>query len=107
MHDSLVNALQRSLPSGKGQDGSNFMRVIGNVVNASADSFYSSQARQTTLFEDENDQLLAEIRKIHPEAQTFEMETFLLNHLAKSSNESSSTKAGQSGQIRTGAAQMV
>lgn len=83
------------------------MRVIGNVFNASADSFYSSQARQTTLFEDENDQLIAEIRTMYPEAQTFEMETFLLNHLARSSNESKSTKGGQGGQLRTGAAQMV
>lgn len=104
VHDSLVNSLQKSLPS---SNNTSFMKVIGNIVNASADSFYSSQARKTTFFLDENEELIKNIRKLHPEAQTFEMETFLLNHLAKSSNESKSRKVNQIGQIRTGAAQIV
>jgi uridine phosphorylase len=83
------------------------MQVFGNTVNASADSFYSSQGRLTTLFDDDNEKLIAKMRQMHPDVQTLEMETFLLNHLAMSANNSSSCKEGVSGQIRTGAAQMV
>lgn len=83
------------------------MQVIGNVVNASADSFYSSQGRQTILFTDDNEDLIADMRRLHPTVQTMEMETFLLNHLAMSANASQACKSGSSGKIRTGAAQMV
>lgn len=83
------------------------MQVVGNIVNASADSFYSSQGRFTTLFQDDNEELIEKIRALHPDVQTMEMETFLLNHLAMSANNSQSCKEGKSGRIRTGAAQMV
>jgi uridine phosphorylase len=106
VHDALVDSLQKTLPQG---DDKLSMQVFGNIVNASADSFYSSQGRQTTLFEDENENLIAEVRKRHPKVQTLEMETFLLNHLAMSANASQACKNenGSSGRIRTGAAQMV
>jgi len=98
VHDALVDSLQKTLPQG---DDKLSMQVFGNIVNASADSFYSSQGRQTTLFEEENEN--------HPKVQTLEMETFLLNHLAMSANASQACKNenGSSGRIRTGAAQMV
>jgi uridine phosphorylase len=105
-----LNSLQKTLPSNpevKSLFASKSIQALGNITNASADSFYSSQGRITTLFRDENEQLIENIRKLHPESQTFEMETFLLNHLAKSANESQGTKDGQSGVMRTGAAQMV
>jgi len=110
VHDALLNSLHKTMPSKNDASslfGNRSIQAIGNITNASADSFYSSQGRITSLFRDENDQLVSNIRKAHPEAQTFEMETFLLNHLAKSANESSSTKEGKGGVMRTGAAQMV
>lgn len=39
--------------------------------------------------------------------QTFEMETYLLNHLAEAANVSASVRDGLVGKIRTGAVQMV
>ena len=110
VHDAILASLQKTLPA-NGPSATPFtgaqIQAIGNITNASADSFYSSQARQTTLFRDENEDLIAKIRKVHPRVQTFEMETFLLNHLARAANESASTRAGQGGMMRTGAAQMV
>lgn len=51
-------------------------------LNLTADSFYSSQGRVTTHFEDYNETLLDEVLEAHPEVTTLEMETFHLFHLA-------------------------
>lgn len=55
--------------------------VLSNVVNASADSFYSSQGRQTS-FPDHNADLIERLKATVPDLATFEMETFHLFHLA-------------------------
>ncbi|TRM58490.1 nucleoside phosphorylase domain-containing protein [Schizophyllum amplum] len=57
--------------------------VLGEVVNASADSFYSSQGRQTS-FPDHNAGLIARLLKEVEGLTTLEMETFHLYHLAHS-----------------------
>jgi len=51
-------------------------------VNASADSFYSSQGRQTS-FPDHNEYLIPHLLEVVPNIGSFEMETFHLYHLAK------------------------
>ncbi|KAL5519701.1 hypothetical protein ACEPAG_1361 [Sanghuangporus baumii] len=55
--------------------------IIDNAVNASADSFYSSQGRQTA-FPDHNETLIDDLIKEVPGLATLEMETFHLLHLA-------------------------
>ncbi|KDQ51364.1 hypothetical protein JAAARDRAFT_199196 [Jaapia argillacea MUCL 33604] len=58
-------------------------RVIPGVVNASADSFYSSQGRKT-LFPDHNSDLINHLLSSVDDLATLEMETFHLFHLAAS-----------------------
>ena len=53
-------------------------------LNVTADSFYSSQGRVTPQFWDDNQDLIARIHKMYPDAQSLEMETFVLFHLAAS-----------------------
>ncbi|KAK2462652.1 hypothetical protein APHAL10511_005385 [Amanita phalloides] len=55
--------------------------VVAGVVNASADSFYSSQGRQTS-FPDNNAGLIDHLKDTIPDVATLEMETFHLFHLA-------------------------
>ncbi|PCH32973.1 purine and uridine phosphorylase [Wolfiporia cocos MD-104 SS10] len=55
--------------------------VVDQYINASADSFYSSQGRQTS-FPDHNDGLISHLRERHPDLATLEMETFHILHLA-------------------------
>ncbi|KZT42552.1 purine and uridine phosphorylase [Sistotremastrum suecicum HHB10207 ss-3] len=57
------------------------VEVAHNVLNASADSFYSSQGRQTS-FRDHNSGLIDRLLKDVPDIATLEMETFHLFHLA-------------------------
>lgn len=54
-------------------------------MNSSADSFYSSQGRQANDFRDYNENLIREVKKIHPEVMTLEMETFHLFDMAENS----------------------
>lgn len=59
-----------------------------NVVsgcNITADSFYSSQGRPSTEFDDRNDCIFSIIKEKIPHAISLEMETFMLYHLAKCS----------------------
>ena len=56
--------------------------VVTSGMNASADSFFSSQGRVDTSFEDLNENVLKELVDIHPNACSLEMETFYLFHLA-------------------------
>ncbi|KAK3826391.1 MAG: nucleoside phosphorylase domain-containing protein [Linnemannia gamsii] len=84
-------------------------------VNATADSFYSSQGRQDENFIDNNQELFTDLVKHEPDTLTLEMETFLLYHLARTSTvaplkEGSRLKQeGTSTQhsIRAGACMMV
>lgn len=108
VHDALLHALQGGLPaSTPSLFNGKAVRALGEAKNASADSFYSSQGRQSALFYDENEDLIAELQRRHPDLQTFEMETYLLNHLADAANRSESVKSGQTGTMRTGAVQMM
>ncbi|TFK24595.1 uridine phosphorylase [Coprinopsis marcescibilis] len=56
--------------------------IVTNTVNASADSFYSSQGRQTS-FPDHNEHLIEQLQASIHDVGTLEMETFHLFHLAK------------------------
>lgn len=69
---------------------------IHTGLDASCDSFYSSQGRQDDNFTDHNEELIAYIKKKHPEAESLEMETFMLFHLAKCSNDAGSIKRKRS-----------
>jgi len=55
--------------------------VLAGTVNASADSFYSSQGRNTS-FPDRNEDLIEILQASTPDLATLEMETFHLYHLA-------------------------
>lgn len=55
--------------------------IVSNTVNASADSFYASQGRQTS-FPDHNETLIDHLMDTVPSLATLEMETFHLLHLA-------------------------
>lgn len=54
-------------------------------LNATCDSFYSSQGRKDKNFRDYNSDLISTISDIYPETISLEMEAFMLFHLAKSS----------------------
>ncbi|KAF9526790.1 nucleoside phosphorylase domain-containing protein [Crepidotus variabilis] len=71
----LLQALERAKPAASKS------LIIGERVNASADSFYSSQGRQTS-FPDQNAGLIESMRESVPKLATLEMETFHLYHLA-------------------------
>ncbi|EKM77528.1 hypothetical protein AGABI1DRAFT_115113 [Agaricus bisporus var. burnettii JB137-S8] len=75
LHQKLVRALEIAKPAD--WSGS----ILPGSVNASADSFYSSQGRQTT-FPDHNSGLIEELLRSTPDLATLEMETFHLYHLA-------------------------
>ena len=92
---------------------------LGDVVNASADSFYSSQGRIDPSFADTNTTLLQNIIDRVPNVTTLEMEThqlFFLAHLANKRQEGTGTdqptmqnapKPPSHGKIRAAAVQMV
>ncbi|KIO16453.1 hypothetical protein M407DRAFT_246975 [Tulasnella calospora MUT 4182] len=62
-------------------EGASDAAVRADFVNASADSFYSSQGRQTS-FPDHNEGLVSELLERVPGVATLEMETHHLFHLA-------------------------
>jgi len=75
LHHAVRNALESSRPV-------NFpATIIADTVNASADSFYSSQGRQT-LFSDHNTDLIENLQSLVRDLATLEMETFHIFHLA-------------------------
>ncbi|KAF5346483.1 hypothetical protein D9756_010040 [Leucocoprinus leucothites] len=55
--------------------------ILAGLINASADSFYSSQGRQTS-FPDQNSDLIEQLQASTADLATLEMETFHLYHLA-------------------------
>ncbi|CAB1110711.1 unnamed protein product [Ectocarpus sp. CCAP 1310/34] len=83
LSEALLKELKSSL-DGKagGSDGGGGTAVVG-CLNASADSFYSSQGRLDPSFEDRNSDILSSLLERHPSAGSFEMETFQLLHLAR------------------------
>jgi len=73
LREKLVQSLREAAPPGSS--------IVDSCVNASADSFYSSQGRQTT-FDDHNESLIDHALSTVPNLKTLEMETFHLLHLA-------------------------
>ncbi|KAH9911571.1 purine and uridine phosphorylase [Epithele typhae] len=76
LHDAVVSALHETKPA------EITTPIVSDTLNASADSFYSSQGRQTS-FPDHNEALIAQITGTHDDVATLEMETFHILHLAK------------------------
>ncbi|KAF9235082.1 nucleoside phosphorylase domain-containing protein [Melanogaster broomeanus] len=77
----LVVTLQRALESTRPVAASN--PIATNGVNASTDSFYSSQGRQTA-FRDHNSSLIDNLKETIPDITSLEMETYWIFHLAAS-----------------------
>ncbi|KAF8547984.1 purine and uridine phosphorylase, partial [Imleria badia] len=77
----LMMTLQRALESTRPVGA--FGPVVPDTVNASTDSFYSSQGRQTS-FQDYNSELIDHLKKTIPGITTLEMETYWVFHLAAS-----------------------
>ncbi|KAI0638742.1 purine and uridine phosphorylase [Trametes polyzona] len=75
VHDAVVDALKKTRPEGVTTP------IVDHTLNASADSFYSSQGRQTS-FPDHNADLIDRLMSEHKDLATFEMETFHILHLA-------------------------
>ncbi|KAL4426404.1 hypothetical protein ABPG77_004698 [Micractinium sp. CCAP 211/92] len=63
-------------------------------LNATADSFYCSQGRHSSWFDDRNDSLLADLLAHQPSTVTLEMETAQLLDLARCSRGSIRASAG-------------
>ncbi|CAM9311028.1 unnamed protein product [Scytosiphon promiscuus] len=84
LSDALLQELERSMdPGGSTPDGSNGSGKVVGCLNASADSFYSSQGRLDPSFGDRNEDLVPTLLARHPSVGSFEMETFQLLHLAR------------------------
>lgn len=69
------------------QEASNLLgseRVVAGL-NASADSFFSSQGRLDDHFDDRNEHVIDMLIEQHPAACSLEMEAFHLFHLAECS----------------------
>ncbi|KAF9220370.1 purine and uridine phosphorylase [Gyrodon lividus] len=77
----LLMTLQRTLESTRPVATSN--PIVTNAVNASTDSFYSSQGRQTS-FQDHNSGLIDHLKETIPDITSLEMETYWIFHLAAS-----------------------
>ncbi|KAF8333149.1 purine and uridine phosphorylase [Cantharellus anzutake] len=73
LRKKLVESLKQLAPPGS--------NILDTCVNASADSFYSSQGRQTA-FLDHNENLIEYALSVVPKLRSLEMETFHLLHLA-------------------------
>lgn len=111
VHDALLAALNESQPQARpDQFNGSAVKAEGNVVNASADTFYGSQGRIDPTFVDANANLIDTIRERRPGVATLEMETFVINHLAAAANaarELEKDPASKFGKIRAGAVQMI
>ncbi|CCM04268.1 uncharacterized protein FIBRA_06438 [Fibroporia radiculosa] len=66
LHTALQRALRRTRPGGLE------VHVVDDIMNASADSFYSSQGRQTS-FPDHNESLLEQVKGTHPDLGSLEV----------------------------------
>ncbi|KNE68679.1 uridine phosphorylase [Allomyces macrogynus ATCC 38327] len=92
--DALVAALHSHVPTGV---------EVHKGLDITADSFYSSQARQDPAFRDQNAHLFTYLTEAYPTAECLQMESFGLLHLAKSARP----LASGSKSIRTAACAMV
>ncbi|KAF8930863.1 nucleoside phosphorylase domain-containing protein [Dissophora ornata] len=109
----ITQTLVKNMSSKLGSDH------VWSGINATADSFYSSQGRQDNNFVDANQELFEELVKHNPKTMTLEMETFVLYHLAKTStgapliksaeakNGTASAEVLKKNSIRAGACMMV
>lgn len=61
-------------------------------LNATGDSFYSSQGRVTKYFDDKNENLIERLEKKHPNCISIEMESFHLLDLASCTTEGNGIK---------------
>ncbi|KAI0075689.1 purine and uridine phosphorylase [Panus rudis PR-1116 ss-1] len=77
LQSKIVSALEQTRPP------SLHSAIVTNTLNASTDSFYSSQGRITS-FPDHNAGLIDHLKSLYPDLATFEMETYHLLHLAAS-----------------------
>ncbi|KAK3820471.1 MAG: nucleoside phosphorylase domain-containing protein [Benniella sp.] len=75
----ITDTLVRNMASKLGENH------VWKGINATADSFYSSQGRQDENFKDDNQALFEELTRHEPDTKTLEMETFVLYHLARAS----------------------
>jgi uridine phosphorylase len=80
---------------------------VDKGIDATADSFYSSQGRIDIAFGDENETLIKSIREKYPECETLEMESAMLLHLAKVCTYQSKRVDNHPGSIRASACAMV
>lgn len=85
---ALSAALERESRAVLGGDG------VHCGLNASADSFFSSQGRLDAHFSDRNAAVLDELQRRHPDVSSLEMETFHLFHLAQCSGGDVRAAAG-------------
>ena len=67
--------------------GRNAGELVSSGTNVTAESFYSSQGRLDSQFEDANEGLIDQVCEKYPDALTMEMETFQLFHLARCSKQ--------------------
>ncbi|KAF5346408.1 hypothetical protein D9758_012763 [Tetrapyrgos nigripes] len=95
LHLQVTKALEEARP----KDSSNM--ILSDVVNASADSFYSSQGRQTS-FPDANENLIQHLLDTVKDLATLEMETHHLYHLAACWGRSSTAQTTQPPPLATG-----
>ncbi|KAJ3845416.1 nucleoside phosphorylase domain-containing protein [Lentinula raphanica] len=90
LHKLVVSSLENARPLDSQS------KIVGELVNASADSFYSSQGRLTS-FPDHNTHLVQELLQEVKDLGTLEMETFHLYHLAKCWNNRSQSQVPSTG----------
>jgi uridine phosphorylase len=80
---------------------------VGKGIDATADSFYSSQGRTDISFGDENETLIDLLRERVPGCETLEMESSMLLHLAQVCNYQAKKVPNHPGTIRASACAMV
>ncbi|KAJ3076418.1 hypothetical protein HDU98_003281 [Podochytrium sp. JEL0797] len=97
----LSNALLARITESAGKEN------VATGLNVTADSFYSSQARQDPRFPDENAKLLETIQHAYPTAITLEMESYMLLHLAACSGRQVDGSVDPALRIRAAAATMI
>ncbi|KAJ1959096.1 hypothetical protein IWQ62_004748 [Dispira parvispora] len=79
---------------------------VHSGLNATCDSFYSSQGRDDANFIDANEKVLSHLKTVYPQLVSLEMETFMLYHLARTA-QPLVLPQGQQSSIHAAAAMMV
>lgn len=99
--DDLSRKVVKQLALKLGQD------KVEEGINATADSFYSTQGRIDPTFGDENEGLIDAIKTKHPEVISLEMESGMLLHLAQVCTYQASKSPKHRGPIRATACAMI